>query len=52
VAALRAYGIRSVVVVKDLAVGTPWEDAATRPLDELDIEREEGRDVVVFDLGS
>jgi hypothetical protein len=50
VAALRAAGIRSVVLHPTLAAGTPWAAAASRPVAGLGIERRVGRDIVFYDL--
>lgn len=51
VAALRDLGVRSVVLHPDLARGTPWEAAAQRSVEGLDVTRREVGDAVVFDLG-
>jgi hypothetical protein len=52
VQALRAAGLRSVVVHRDRIAGTPWESAADRPVEGLGIGRRDYGDVVVFDLDS
>ncbi|WP_368666161.1 hypothetical protein [Micromonospora sp. CV4] len=51
VAYLRGIGVRSVVVLPDRAVGTPWEGIAARPVDGLGITREELDGALVYDLG-
>jgi hypothetical protein len=50
VAALRAAGIRSVVLHPRLAADTPWAGAASRPVEGLGIERRAAGDVVFYDL--
>lgn len=50
VAALRRLGVRSVLVHPDLAVGTVWEDAATKAVRGLGIDREVVDGVVLFRL--
>jgi hypothetical protein len=50
VAALRARGIRTVVVIRSRIPGTVWSSAADRPVDGLGITRTERGDAVVFDL--
>ncbi len=50
VAALRARGVRTVVLVRSRAPGTPWEQAADRPVDGLGIERRDLGDAVVYRL--
>ena len=50
VAALRAAGIRFVVLHPALAANTAWAEAASRPVGELGIERRVGGGVVLFDL--
>ena len=50
VAALRARGVRTVVLVRSRAGGTPWEQAADRPVDGLGIERLDLGDAVVYRL--
>ena len=47
---LRELGVRSVLLHPDAAVGTPWEDAATRPTTGLGVERTQVGDVIVFRL--
>ncbi len=51
VAALRAVGVRTVVLHLDMVGGTPWERAAGRPVAGLGIGRRQEGDVVVYDLG-
>lgn len=48
---LRQLGIRTVVVVPEFAGGTAWQDAATRPIDGLGIQREQVAGATVFRLG-
>lgn len=51
VTALREIGVKTVVVLRDRAAGTPWQNAADAPVDGLGITREEvGEDAVVFHL--
>ncbi|HEY6793797.1 MAG TPA: hypothetical protein VI248_03830 [Kineosporiaceae bacterium] len=50
VAALRARGIVTVVVVRPRAVDGPWADAAERPVTGLGISRTDLGDAVVFTL--
>lgn len=50
VSMLREIGVKSVVVLKDRAVGTPYEFALTAPIDGLGIEREDFADAVIFKL--
>jgi hypothetical protein len=50
VAALRELGVRSVLLHPDAAVGTEWEDAATKPVRGLGISREVVDGVVLFRL--
>lgn len=52
VAALRARGILTVVVIRSRAWGGPWADAAERRVDGLGITRTDLGDAVVFSLGS
>jgi hypothetical protein len=49
---LRSRGYRSVLLHTDRAPGTPWADAANRPLDGLGITSRRIGNVVVFDLGT
>ena len=50
VAALRARGVHTVVVVRSRAVGTPWAGAADRPVAGLPLRRAYAGDAVVYDL--
>jgi hypothetical protein len=50
VAALRKLGLHTVVLHPDLAVGTPWDDAAERPTDELPLVREDTGGVILYHL--
>jgi hypothetical protein len=47
---LRTRGYRSVLLHTDRAAGTPWADAAGRPLDGLGISSRQIGSVVVYDL--
>jgi hypothetical protein len=49
IAAIRAKGVATVVVVPEWAPGSPWADAAVRPVDGLGITRRAQGDLVVFD---
>ncbi|BCL13224.1 hypothetical protein [Micromonospora sagamiensis] len=51
VAYLRQRGIRTVVLLPGYAAGTPWQDAASRPVDGLGIRREQIGDGFVYHLG-
>jgi hypothetical protein len=50
VAALRRMGARTVVLHVDLARGTPWRDAASRPLEGLPLTRQEVGQIVLYEL--
>lgn len=50
VASLRELGLRTVVLHPELAVGTPWHDAARRPTDGLPLVREEKEGVILYHL--
>jgi hypothetical protein len=50
VAYLRAVGVRTVVLLPGYAAGTPWRDAADRPVDGLGIRRERVGDGWVYHL--
>lgn len=50
VAALRAGGVRTVVLVRDVAPGTPWATAADKPVDTLGLTRRDVGNVVVYSL--
>lgn len=50
IAAIRAQGILTVVVIRSRAVGTVWATAADRPVGGLGIRRTDLGDAVVFDL--
>ncbi|GAA4567976.1 hypothetical protein GCM10023176_21460 [Micromonospora coerulea] len=50
VAYLRASGVRTVVLLPGYAAGTPWREAADRPVDGLGIRREAVGDGLVFRL--
>jgi hypothetical protein len=51
VAALRARGVRTVVLVRSRAAGSAWEGAADKPVTGLGIERLDLGDAVVYRLG-
>lgn len=51
IAALRSAGIRTVILHPDLTVGTPWEGAADKPVDDLDVTRVATGGVVVYEIG-
>ena len=50
VAALRGRGVRTVVLSRTRAAGTPWEGAADRNVSGLGVTRHDLGDAVVFDL--
>ena len=50
VAALRAKGVRTVVVVRSRVAGTAWADAADKPVAGLGIGRLDLGDAVVYAL--
>ena len=50
-ALLRSIGVNTVVVHTDMARGTPWADAADRPIDGLGIGRREVGNEVIYSLG-
>jgi hypothetical protein len=50
VAHLRRSGVRTVVVLPDRIVGTPWEGVLDRPVEGLGVRRETVGDAVVFRL--
>jgi hypothetical protein len=50
VATLRSVGVRTVLLDTLRAPGTPWQDAAAKPLDGLGIERRIVGTTIVFDL--
>lgn len=47
---LRSLGIRTVVLLRDRAPGSPWERAGDVPVDSLGIQRQDLADTVVFRL--
>jgi hypothetical protein len=51
VAYLRNLGIRTVILLPGEAAGTPWQEAANRPVAGLGIGREEIDGAVVFRIG-
>jgi hypothetical protein len=51
IAYLRGIGVRTVVVLPSLAVGTPWQRAATVPITGLGISREITAGAIIFRLG-
>jgi hypothetical protein len=52
IAALRSLGVRTVVLHPELAVGTPWEEAASRPVAGLPLTRTDEGTAVVYRLGA
>lgn len=50
VAALRALGVRTVVLHPGLAAGTPWREAEGRPVAGLPVLRREGEGVVAYSI--
>lgn len=48
---LRSRGYRTVVLHTDRAAGTPWADAAARPLDGLGVTSRQVGGLVIYDLG-
>ncbi|GAC1441801.1 MAG: hypothetical protein NVSMB55_10540 [Mycobacteriales bacterium] len=48
---LRSRGYRTVVLHTDRAAGTPWADAASRPLDGLGVTSRRVGSLVIYDLG-
>jgi hypothetical protein len=50
VAALKALGVRSVVLHPYLLVGTRWWQSASKPIDGLGISRRVQGDLVIYDL--
>ncbi len=50
IAVLRAIGVRTVVLHPDLAIGTPWQDLARRPIHRLPLKKRVVDGVVVYDL--
>ena len=51
ITALRAEGIRSVVVLPEWLSGTPWEGVPGRPVDGLGITREDIDGAILYRLG-
>ncbi len=51
IARLREIGVRTVVVLRSRAAGTPYQGALDAPTDGLGITRQEVGDAVVFSLG-
>ena len=47
---LKALGVRTVILHRDLASGTPWEDAASRPVRGLGLRPKRSGELVVYDL--
>ncbi|PZM94869.1 MAG: hypothetical protein DIU79_08735, partial [Actinobacteria bacterium] len=50
VAYLRERGVRAVILLRDRAKGTKWEEVANRSVESLDIQREELGSTVIFRL--
>jgi hypothetical protein len=51
IAYLRELGVRTVLVMPDRLIGTPWEGVDQRPVDGLGVTREEVDGVLVYRLG-
>jgi len=49
---LRRLGVRSVILHRDLAAGTPWQDAAERPTAGLPLDRQDVGQLVIYRLRS
>ncbi|HYN93303.1 MAG TPA: hypothetical protein VES42_05600 [Pilimelia sp.] len=47
---LRELGVKTVLILRDAVIGTPWEGAAERPVDGLGVTRTENAGTVVFQL--
>ncbi len=52
VSRLRMLGVRTVILHRELARGTPWEGAETRPVRGLDLRVSRRAELVVYDLGA
>ncbi len=52
VALLRRRGVRTVLLHVNRAAGTPWRDAAGRPIDSLGVTRRRTGGVIVYEIGS
>jgi hypothetical protein len=50
VAILRSMGVRTVVLHRDFVTDTPWQDAAERPVDGLQLSRQDTGRLVIFHL--
>jgi hypothetical protein len=48
---LRQLGVRSVILHRDLAAGTPWENTADQSLAGLGITRQDDGELVIYRLG-
>jgi hypothetical protein len=49
--ALKEVGVRTVVVIRTRAIGTPYENAIDAPIDGLELERTETDDVILYKVG-
>jgi hypothetical protein len=47
---LKGLGVKTVVVLRDRVNGTPWQNAATAPVDGLDVQRRDIGNAVIFTL--
>jgi hypothetical protein len=47
---LRQRGVRKVVLVTTMTAGTPWEQAAAKPIDGLGLTRVDGPDGVIYTI--
>ena len=47
---LQEVGVRTVVLHREFAAGTPWESVVDRPIDDLPLTREVEPDVIVYRL--
>lgn len=52
VAFLRDIGVRTVILLPDLAAGTSWADVSSRPVEGLGITRQQVGNTLVFDLSA
>jgi hypothetical protein len=48
---LRDLGVKTVILLRDRVGGTPWEQAADRPFDHLNLTRDESSEAVIYHLG-
>lgn len=47
---LKGLGVRTVVVLRDQIANTPWQNAATAPVDDLNVQRRDLGDAVIFTI--